>query len=178
MILFAKKEAICSLSLTKPISLVDSFLKVGECLFLSRFKNILIRRLGIPCTYINWIKDWLNERHSFIEINNHRSRWFSIKKGGPQGSVFTPTLFITYHCDLSIFLSGYTSHCFADDVAIILSGQIGLKYGKQCLDLEKRIKSAIGHPKFNIKFEGLNQNVISWTSDYKYLAYTISSKLG
>ena len=44
MILLAKKESICLPSLTRPISLIDSFLKVSEKLFLSRFCDVLYRR--------------------------------------------------------------------------------------------------------------------------------------
>ncbi|CAF4506572.1 unnamed protein product, partial [Rotaria magnacalcarata] len=29
------------------------------------------------------------------------SRWFPIKRGGPQGSSLTPSVFITYHSDMS-----------------------------------------------------------------------------
>jgi hypothetical protein len=268
MILLAKKESICPPSSTRPISLIDSFLKVGERLFLSRFRDVLfrrgllpdnqsgfrdgfrlqtrlllfledlysliansapvctlfidfrsafdqlwhegcigkLRRLGIPPSYLNWIEAWLRDRRCFIEINNSKSRWFEIEKGGPQGSVLTPTLFISFHCDMSKSLSGCTSHFFADDVAAILAGQLGVRYTNQCLDLEQRIKSfldrleryslladqplnyakteaiysarAVGHPKFNIKFEGWNEIQINWKSDYKYLGYVISSKLG
>jgi hypothetical protein len=268
MVLLAKKEAICPPSSTRPISLIDSFLKIGERLFLTRFRDVLfrrgllpdnqsgfregfrlqtrlllfledlysllansaplctifidfrsafdqlwhegcigkLRRLGIPPSYLNWINNWLLDRKCFIEINNKKSRWFMIEKGGPQGSVLTPTLFISYHCDMSQFLSGCTSHFFADDVAAILAGQLGVRYTEQCLDLEKRIKSflsdleyysqltdqplnytkteamfsarAIGNPSFNIKFEGINGEKINWKSEYKYLGYIISSKIG
>lgn len=44
MILLAKKEAICSPDQTRPISLLDSFLKVQEKLFLSRFLQVLKKR--------------------------------------------------------------------------------------------------------------------------------------
>jgi len=268
MILLAKKEAICSPSLTRPISLIDSFLKIGERLFLSRFRNVLfrrgllpdnqsgfrdgfrlqtrlllflediysllansapictifvdfrsafdqlwhdgcigkLRRLGIPFSYLNWIDVWLRNRKGFIEINNKKSRWFMIEKGGPQGSVLTPTVFISYHCDMGQFLSRCTSHFFADDVAAIFAGQLGVRYTEQCLDLEKRIKSflldleyysqladqplnhtkteamfstrAIRRPSFNIKFEGDEGEDIKWKSEYKYLGYIISCKIG
>jgi hypothetical protein len=42
---------------------------------------------------------------------------------------------------MSHFLSGYTSHFFADDMTAILAGQLGIRYTNQCLELEKRIKS-------------------------------------
>jgi hypothetical protein len=93
------------------------------------------------------------------------------------------------------FLSSCTSHFFADDAAAILSGQMGVRYTDQCLDLEKRIKSflahleyysrlsdqpinrtktealfsarAIGSPKFDIKFYGDDEAIISWSQEYK-----------
>ncbi|CAF1265947.1 unnamed protein product [Adineta ricciae] len=268
MILLAKKESICSPSLTRPISLIDSFLKIGERLFLTRFRDILVnrgllpdnqsgfrdgfrlqtrlllflediyslmsnsspvctifidfrsafdqlwhhgcigklRRLGIPISFLNWIEAWLLNRRGFIEIGGRKSRWFSIQKGGPQGSVLTPTLFITYHCDMSQFLSSCSSHFFADDVAAVLAGQIGIRYTDQCIDLEKRIKSfvdyleyyasiadqplnrsktealfsarAIGKPKFFISFGDAGNDMICWKEEYKYLGYIVSSKLG
>ena len=268
MVLLAKSESICLPSATRPISLIDSFLKICERLFLSRFRDVLVRRgvlpenqsgfrpgfrlqtrvllfledlyslmvnsapvctifidfraafdqlwhkgcigklcrLGIPPSYLRWIEAWLSDRRCYIDISNKNSRWFSIEKGGPQGSVLTPTLFISYHCDMGQFLSECTSHFFADDVAAILAGQIGLRYTDQCLDLEKRIKSfvsrleyysclsdqpinrtkteamfsarAVGYPKFNIKFNDDDNDLINWKSEYKYLGYIISTRVG
>ena len=63
------------------------------------------RRMGIPVAFTNWIGAWLENRRGFIEINSKRSRWFRINKGGPQGSSFTPNVFIIYHADMSNFLS-------------------------------------------------------------------------
>jgi hypothetical protein len=268
IILLAKKESICPPSLTRPISLLDSFQKVGEKLFLTRFRDLLSRRgllpdnqsgfregfrlqtrlllfledmyslrsnsapvssvfvdfraafdqlwfrgcigklrnLGIPPSYLNWIEAWLVNRRCFIEVDGKKSRWFSIEKGGPQGSVLTPTLFITYNCDMGLSLSGCLNHLFADDLAGIVAGQLGIKYTAQCLDLEKRIKvfldqleyyscltdqpintnkteavfsaRAIGFPKFDIHFNYGMKEKIKWVPEYKYLGYLISSKLG
>ncbi|CAF3913491.1 unnamed protein product [Rotaria sp. Silwood2] len=263
----SKKEHVCPPSLTRPISLLDSFQKVGEKLFLTRFRNVLLRRgllpdnqsgfrenfrlqtrlllfledlrslmsnsspictifvdfrtafdqlwfagcigklhrLGIPPAYLNWIYAWLLDRRGFIEINETRSRWFNIDKGCPQGSVLSPTLFITYNCDLGSSLAGCISHLFADDMAGIVAGQLGIKYTYQCLDLEKRLKvfidhleyyscltdqpintnktqalfttRAIGHPKFDIHFNSGSKEKINWVSEFKYLGYLISPKL-
>ncbi|CAF4194111.1 unnamed protein product, partial [Rotaria magnacalcarata] len=268
IILLAKKEHICPPSLTHPISLLDSFQKVGEKLFLTRFRNALFRRgllpdnqsgfrenfrlqtrlllfledlrslmsnsspistifvdfrtafdqlwfddcigklrcLGIPPAYLNWIYAWLLDGRSFIEINETRSRWFNIDKGCPQGSVLSPTLFITYNCDFGSSLASCTSHLFADDLAVIVADQLGIKYSYQCLDLEKRIKifidhleyysyltdqpintnktqalftaRAIGHPKIDIHFNSGSKEKINWVPEYKYLGYLISSRLG
>jgi hypothetical protein len=48
IILLAKKESICSPSSTRPISLIDIFLKTDERLFLTRFKDVLHRRGILP----------------------------------------------------------------------------------------------------------------------------------
>ncbi|CAF5228212.1 unnamed protein product, partial [Rotaria magnacalcarata] len=73
-----------------------------------------LRCLSIPPAYLNWIYAWLLDRKCFIEINETRSRWFNIDKGCPQGSALSPTLFITYNCDLGSSLANCTSHLFAD----------------------------------------------------------------
>ncbi|CAF2132682.1 unnamed protein product [Rotaria magnacalcarata] len=246
MLLLAKKESICPPSLTRPIYLIDSFLKerfitrqsVGfqrrfsspnsfivilggyslmsnsapVCTifidFCSAFDQLChegcvgeLKRLGIPPSYLRWIGAWLLDRRCFIDINGNKSRWFSIEKGGPQGSVLTPTVFIIYHNDMGQFLSECTCHFFADDVAAIVSGQLGVRYTSQCIDLERRVKSfldsleyyscladqplnrtnsarAIGSPKFNIMFASGDDNRICWKPGYKYLGYIISSRLG
>ncbi|CAF3340392.1 unnamed protein product [Rotaria sp. Silwood2] len=91
--------------------------------------KVLQQKLG---KNTHWkIEVWLNNRRCFIEINGSKSRWFTIKKGGPQGSVLTPTLFITYNCDMGSSLSSCTSHFFADDLARIMAGQLGTNYSSQ-----------------------------------------------
>ena len=37
------------------------------------------------------------------------------------------------------FLGFCLSHFFADDLAAVLAGSIGMKYSTQCLDLEKKL---------------------------------------
>ncbi|CAF4179157.1 unnamed protein product, partial [Adineta steineri] len=241
MILIAKKESICSPALTRPISLIDSFLKIGERLFLNRFRDVLLRRgllpdnqsgfrdgfrlqtrlllfledvyslmsnsapvctifidfrsdfdqlwhsgcigklfrLGIPRSYILWIDAWLRCRRCYIEIKGHKSRYFNIEKGGPQGSVLTPTLFISYHCDMGQLLSSCTSHFFADDVAAILAGQMGVRFTDQCLDLEKRVKSFLDRLEFYscLSDQPLNRSKTDALFSAHAIGYIISSKL-
>ena len=78
--------------------------------------------MGIPTAYINWIRAWLSDRRAIIEVQGKRSRWFTINRGGPQGSSFTPTLFITYHSDMADFFPDVMSSFFADDLAAVLAG--------------------------------------------------------
>lgn len=267
MVLLAKKDPICTPDLTRPIALLDSFLKIQERLFLNRFRAILknqgilpdnqsgfrpghrlqtrvlllieqitsfmsnsspvatvfvdfksafdqiwfegcigkLLRMGIPISYVNWIKLWLHGRRGTIEINGTRSRWFPIKRGGPQGSSLTPSLFITYHADMADFFPAASSFFFADDLAAVFAGQIGKRYTDQCIDLERRLSRffeslefyatlaiqpinyaktqamwsarAVGYPNPMPKLECGGQE-IQWVKSYKYLGYQISTKMG
>jgi Reverse transcriptase (RNA-dependent DNA polymerase) len=267
MILLAKNNSICTVDQTRPISLLDSFLKIQEKLFQVRFAKLLIMRgilpdnqsgfrasfrlqtrvlllieqissymansapvatvfvdfksafdqlwfegclgklskMGIPQAYVQWIRAWLSDRRAVIEVQGKRSRWFQIKRGGPQGSVFTPTLFITYHSDMSDFIPGAMSFFFADDLAATLAGHMGLKFTEQCLDLERRLQKfleqleyysvlavqPINYAKTQAMFSAravrypnplpklkCGEHVIEWTTSYKYLGYWITTKLG
>ena len=265
ILLLAKKESICLPAQTRPISLLDSFQKVGEKLFLTRFRDVLGRRgllpnnqsgfragfrlqtrlllfledlyslmsnsspvatifvdfknafdmlwhegcvgkfrqMGIPWAYCDWIRLWLENRRGYIEIGGEKSRWFRIEKGGPQGGILTPTVFITYNADMPNFLSWCSSHFFADDLAAVVAGEIGVKFSNQCLDVEKRLKQffvqlelyslltiqpinfskteglwsarAIGSAPFDI---ACGEEKISWVKSFKYLGYWVCPKLG
>ena len=267
MVLLAKKEAMCAPNQTRPISLIDSFLKVQERLFLNRFLQVLrdrgilpdtqsgfraghrlqtrvlilveqmssymansspvatvfvdfksafdqlwfegclgkLTNMGIPRAFVKWIERWLNDRRAVIEIQGKRSRWFAIHRGGPQGSSFTPTLFITYHSDMGDFLPMAMSFFFADDLAAVLAGQIGLRFTDQCIDLERRLHSflerleaysilavqPINYSKTVAMFSARAINYpnpmpalrcggqsIEWTPSFKYLGYVLTTKLG
>ncbi|CAF4408726.1 unnamed protein product [Rotaria magnacalcarata] len=219
MVLLAKKNATYAPDQTRPISLLDSFLKIQERLFLNRFLQILkdhgilpdnqsgfraghrlqtrvlllieqissymsnsspvatvfvdfksafdqlrfegclgkLCRMGIPSVYVKWIQAWLNDRQATIEIQ------------------------------------------------AVLAGQIGLKFTQQCVDLERRLQmffeqlefysilavQPINYSKTQIMFTAraicypnpmpqvkCGDNVIEWTSSFKYLGYWLTTKLG
>jgi hypothetical protein len=264
MKLLAKKESICSISETRPISLLDIFLKVLESLFLSRFKRVLenrgllhdsqsgfrsnfrlqsrvlvlidqisslmststpvatvfidfkqafdqlwwlgclgkLSRLGIPKAYVSWIESWLKHRSVFIEMKDKKSRFFSVFKGGPQGSCLTPALFITYHSDMWSYLQISLPNFYADDLACVVGGMMGAKYSNQCLDVDEKLKKlfdylefystlsvqpinykktellwtarAIRKPPFNI---AMGEHQLTWAKSFRYLGYHLSSKL-
>ncbi|CAF1271166.1 unnamed protein product [Rotaria magnacalcarata] len=267
MVLLAKKNAICTPDLTRPISLLDSFLKVQERLFLTRFIHVLKNRgilpdnqsgfragfrlqtrvlllieqissymansspvatvfvdfksafdqlwfegclgklisLGVPLAYVKWIQTWLLGRKATIEVQGKRSRWIEINRGGPQGSSLTPSLFITYHSDMADYIPGAMSFFFADDLAAVLAGQIGIRFTDQCIDLERRLQifldqleyysilavqpinysktqamfsaRAVGYPNPMPKVQ-CGDNLIEWISMFKYLGYWLTTKLG
>ena len=267
MVILAKKESICRPMDTRPISLLDSFLKVLERAFLDRFLLILndrgilpdtqsgfrpkhrlqtrvllfidqvcsmmsnsspvttvfvdfksafdqiwfdgcvakLNRVGIPLAYTRWIEEWLKNRRAFVEVADRRSNWFPIKRGGPQGSSLTPSIFITYHSDMGDCLPMALSSFFADDLAAVMAGQIGMNFTVQCLDVEKRLQSffdalefyailsvqPINYDKTKILFSAravappkkmpvltCGGNEIGWIKEYKYLGYWISQKIG
>ncbi|CAF4533670.1 unnamed protein product [Rotaria socialis] len=267
MVLLAKKSAICVPDQTRPISLLYSFLKVQEKLFLNRFVQVLkdrgilpdnqsgfrpghrlqtrvlllieqissymansspvstvfvdfksafdqlwfegclgkLIRLGIPHAYVNWIHAWLTGRKATIEGQGKRSRWIEISRGGPQGSSLTPSLCITYHSDMADYIPGAMSFFFADDLAAILAGQIGIRFTDQCIDLGRRLQSfldqlefysilsvqpinyaktqamfsarAIGYPNPMPQVR-CGDHKIEWISSFKYLGYWLTTKLG
>ena len=164
-----------------------------------------LARMGIPAAYVAWIKSWLYDRRGYIDMQGHRSRWFPIRRGGPQGSSLTPSIFITYHADLSDAVPTAMSFLFADDMAATIAGQMGIRYTDQCIDLERRLTKffadleyyatlavqpinysktqamwsarAIGYPN-PMPVLKCGDNVIAWTKQYKYLGYWITTKLG
>ncbi|CAF1251441.1 unnamed protein product [Rotaria magnacalcarata] len=199
IILLAKKDAICPPEQTRPISWIDSFLKIQERLYLNRLMAILedkglipesqsgflperrlqtrvllfleqlmsymsnsspvatvfvdfksafdqlwfagclgkLLRMGISKADIKWIGVWLYNRRAVVEIAGKRSRWFPIKRGGPQGSCFTRILFITYRSDMENFLCMEMSFFFADDLAAVIAARTGIRFTEQCIDLER-----------------------------------------
>ncbi|CAF4754582.1 unnamed protein product, partial [Rotaria sp. Silwood2] len=104
---------------------------------------------------------------------------------------------------MSEFLSCCLSYSFADGLAAVLAGSIGMKYSNQCIELERKLQlvfehlefysaltvqsinyaktealwsaRAIGNSKFEILFDG---NKIPWVNKFKYLGYWITPKLG
>ena len=162
-----------------------------------------LKRMGIPRTYLCWIESWLKGRRAYIEIAGKKSRWFYITKGGPQDSILSPSLFITYHADMGDFLGSCLSHFFADDLAAVIAGSIGMKFSSQCLDLERKLQlffenleyysnltiqpinyskteavwsaRAIGSPQIEISSDN---HKIQWVKEFKYLGYRITPKLG
>ena len=56
-----------------------------------RFK---LKRLGISGKYYGLINSFLRNMHQRVVLNDHWSKWSSIKSGVPQGSVLGPLFFL------------------------------------------------------------------------------------
>ncbi|CAF4592411.1 unnamed protein product, partial [Rotaria sp. Silwood2] len=164
-----------------------------------------LTRMGIPQAYVSWIHAWLSERKATIEIHGKRSRWIQINRGGPQGSSLTPSLFITYHSDMADYIPGAMSFFFADDLAAVLAGQIGVRFTDQCVELERRLQTfldqlelysilavqPINYSKTQVMFSAraigypnplppvhCGDHMVEWISSFKYLGYWLTTKLG
>ncbi|CAF4194733.1 unnamed protein product [Rotaria magnacalcarata] len=115
--------------------------------FLSAFDKMwypaLIANLktsGMPTALLKWIYNWLQNRTLSINFGEAYSRTIPIFVGAPQGSVLAATLFrLHVHFLPSRFLA-LTSHMFADDLAIQISGDLDKKFSKTIAELEARAK--------------------------------------
>ena len=101
------------------------------------------------------------------------------------------------------FLQNTLPNFFADDLACVIGGRLGVNYTLQCLDLEAKLKTffdylefyailslqplnfdkteamwssrAIGNPRFEL---WMGQHKISWVKHFRYLGYHLTGKLG
>ena len=67
-----------------------------------------------------WFKDYLSNRHHYVEINGIKSKLLPVLSGVPQGSVLGPLLFLIYINDLPSCISHSCIHLFADDTKLLL----------------------------------------------------------
>ncbi|CAF1168797.1 unnamed protein product [Rotaria sordida] len=103
------------------------------------------------------------------------------------------------------FIPGAMSFFFADDLAAVLAVQMGIKFTEECIDLERRLHTffeqlelhsilavqPINYTKTQIMFSAravcypnplpvilCGDYIIEWVSEFKYLGYWITTKLG
>ena len=162
-----------------------------------------LRTLGLPAPLLKWIFNWLQQRTLSIHFGEVSSRTIPMYVGAPQGSVLAATLFRLHVHFLPSFFFSLTSHMFADDLAIQISGDLDKRFSRNITELEERarwtlerlgkfsddnilpvnikktkallVHSVVAPSKPNIEFKG---QPIEYVNKFKYLGVTITAKLG
>ena len=81
-----------------------------------------LRSYGISGDLLEWIKDYVSNRHQVVFINNETSSPGIVKAGVPQGSVLGPLLFLLYINDITDNLN-HIARLFADDTSLMYFGE-------------------------------------------------------
>ena len=73
-----------------------------------------LERYGIRGQILNWIKDYLSNRHQRVRVNGVLSTSSPVLSGVPQGSVLGPALFLIFVADMAPLIQNFIS-LYADD---------------------------------------------------------------
>lgn len=162
-----------------------------------------LTKLEMPLPLLKWIASWLSNRSFSVHHGDASSRNMKMFVGAPQGSVLAATLCRLHIHFLPSVLKQFTTHLFADDLALVFVGSLEKKFTQNIFELEAKANEAmailekyaenmllpvnvdktkslllhniIAPTKPCIKYK--NQ-IIEFVSNFKYLGITISCKLG
>ncbi|CAM2708417.1 unnamed protein product [Rotaria socialis] len=162
-----------------------------------------LHNLHCPLAYLFWIINYFKDRTITIDYQGSLSKQVCVSRGAPQGSCFGPVAYIVNHYDLPmIFNNPQDIHLYVDDLAIIYSPSIYLKFSKQVIEIQSRINydllkleeyaeankqpininktnfviyhRTVQVPKIQLTYQ--NQPIVRQNS-FKYLGFHIDSKL-
>ena len=118
--------------------------------FLSAFDRVWypalianLLELEMPLPLVRWVYKWLQGRTMSIHYGESISKMVRIFSGTPQGSLLSATLFRLHIHSLPKVFARFCSHLFADDVAVVIKGQIEKRLSDNIDDLEKQAKIAM-----------------------------------
>ncbi|CAF3344273.1 unnamed protein product [Rotaria socialis] len=123
---------------TRIVSLIEDLSAFDKMWYPALIANL--KTLGMPIALLKWIYNWLQNRTLSIHFGKAYSRTIPIYVGAPQGSVLAATLFRLHVHFLPSRFFALTSHMFADDLAIQISGDLDKKFSKNIAELEARAK--------------------------------------
>ena len=128
--------------------------------FDSVLHNLLIhkpRSFGFNGNLLNWIQNYLSDRHQSVIINGKESDSLPVTSGVPQGSILDPLFFVLYINDLPNVCSSKVS-LYADDARVFRK----IKSINDCILLQKDLDSLLAWShKWKMKFNPAKCNVIS-----------------
>ena len=107
-----------NISLGVFIDLKKAFDTVDHQILLGKLTNC-----GIQGRVIAWIKNYLENRSQYVQIESSRSTLETVTVGVPQGSNLGPLLFLVYVNDLQYYIRHGTLRLFADDTNIFYHGK-------------------------------------------------------
>ena len=161
--------------------------------------NILLQKLndlGVRGDIWLWLKNYRTERRQFVRINGCDFDIHIITHGGPQGSVFGPTLFSLFTNDLRQSLRSAETYLYTDDTTIycIVETMDLLTLSKQCSSwapgmvrqkfdgtTPRKCKAMIMQRKSTftgpIQALRLGNNIIKWTTSERLLGVQVDDKL-
>jgi hypothetical protein len=90
------------------------------------------------------ITNCLKNRKACVTFGKNKSVSFQIKIGLPQGSAFSPLIFIIYHSDILSCAGAFSTHIFADDLCVLIVPPINKDLSKM-MEFLKRKGSQICH---------------------------------
>ena len=155
--------------------------------------NILIQKLksyGILGNLLEWLRDYLRERHAMIRVDGAYSKKILVTSGVPQGSVLGPILFLIYINDLPAAIKNRLL-LFADDAKLWTQ----IHSEENCVSLQKDLDalykwSVVNKLPFNLskcKVMQIGKSVnfkyrlgsqeLEWVAQEKDLGVLISSNL-
>lgn len=119
--LIALNDDICK-SLEQKHDVRVVFLDLSKAFDRVWHKGLLfkLKQLGITGPLLQWLENYLSERHQRVVIDGHSSGWIRIEAGVPQGSILGPLLFIIFINDI-INQIQTNIRLFADDTSLFHS---------------------------------------------------------
>ena len=155
-----------------------------------------MERYGIRGIILQLFKSYLSDRSQCVRLGNVKSHFLPISSGVPQGSKLGPILFNLYVNEMALLPSIYSTFQFADDTTfaavsdnitqLIQQFNAGLNVfhtwcvsNKLFLNLVKTKAMVITPKRIDIELPSIiiNNTVVEFVTDYKYLGLIIDSKL-
>ena len=90
------------------------FRKAFDCVH-HKILEFKMQGCGISGHLLVWLKDYLNNRKQYVEIDGKKSMLLIVEYGVPQGSLFGPRLFSIYVNDLTSSITTGELHLYAND---------------------------------------------------------------